>query len=323
MKCPKCGYVSFDHHQACPKCKKDISEERNKLNLPDFEPSVPFLLGALTGEADEGHMDINLAGPEAPVMRAPEEAAVFEEQEGEASLEEELDISLDEEWSPAMEEETVVAEDLPGVEPEEEAIELEESDDELSLDLEDMEGPAAEELDLSMEEDAVSLDLDELGLDEEEITEDVTEEASPTEEEQEPEFELDSIALDAEDAAPVQEPEQEEMVLNLDDLKINETGELEIGTPQMEPAEPLGEETIDLEGIAFEEPEERKEAPGAEATTSDSLEDFTMDLDDLSLEEPAPQQAQGQAQEEEEDLGLDLDDLELELDLEEEPNKSS
>jgi hypothetical protein len=36
MKCPKCGYTSFDHNDTCPKCKKNISDTRAKLNLPNF-----------------------------------------------------------------------------------------------------------------------------------------------------------------------------------------------------------------------------------------------------------------------------------------------
>ncbi len=51
MKCPKCGYVSFDHHQVCPKCSKDVLAEQRRLNLPDYEPNPPFFLGALTNQS--------------------------------------------------------------------------------------------------------------------------------------------------------------------------------------------------------------------------------------------------------------------------------
>jgi hypothetical protein len=53
MKCPKCGYISFDYNLTCPKCDKDISSEQEKLNLPAFRPETPALLVALTGEPDE------------------------------------------------------------------------------------------------------------------------------------------------------------------------------------------------------------------------------------------------------------------------------
>jgi hypothetical protein len=47
MKCPKCGYISFDYNHTCPKCNKNISPEREKMNLPDYKPNPPFLLGTL------------------------------------------------------------------------------------------------------------------------------------------------------------------------------------------------------------------------------------------------------------------------------------
>jgi hypothetical protein len=53
MKCPKCGYVSFDSNLECPKCRSDITMEQNKLNLLPFKPSPPLLLGAIVGSKDQ------------------------------------------------------------------------------------------------------------------------------------------------------------------------------------------------------------------------------------------------------------------------------
>ena len=33
MRCPKCGYNSFDHNLTCPKCRKDLTVTRRLLNL--------------------------------------------------------------------------------------------------------------------------------------------------------------------------------------------------------------------------------------------------------------------------------------------------
>ncbi|MDR1044824.1 MAG: hypothetical protein LBP33_06865 [Candidatus Adiutrix sp.] len=33
MRCPKCGYNSFDYHLICPKCRKDLTATRRLLNL--------------------------------------------------------------------------------------------------------------------------------------------------------------------------------------------------------------------------------------------------------------------------------------------------
>jgi hypothetical protein len=61
MKCPKCGNVSFDHLDNCMKCSKDLSAERNELNLMDFKPEVPFLLGSLVGEMQGGGVQQDLS----------------------------------------------------------------------------------------------------------------------------------------------------------------------------------------------------------------------------------------------------------------------
>ena len=52
MRCPKCGYVSFDHLNSCMKCSRDLADCRQDLNLLDFKPEVPFLLGSLVGEME-------------------------------------------------------------------------------------------------------------------------------------------------------------------------------------------------------------------------------------------------------------------------------
>jgi hypothetical protein len=64
MKCPKCGYISFDYNLTCPKCNRDISSEQEKLNLPSFKPHTPSLLGALTGEAHESQSELGRGSAE-------------------------------------------------------------------------------------------------------------------------------------------------------------------------------------------------------------------------------------------------------------------
>jgi len=51
MRCPKCGYVSFDYLARCKKCSRDLADSRRTLNLLDAKPAVPFLLGSLVGAA--------------------------------------------------------------------------------------------------------------------------------------------------------------------------------------------------------------------------------------------------------------------------------
>jgi hypothetical protein len=51
MRCPKCGYVSFDYLARCKKCSRDLTDACRTLNLIDAKPAVPFLLGSLVGAA--------------------------------------------------------------------------------------------------------------------------------------------------------------------------------------------------------------------------------------------------------------------------------
>lgn len=53
MKCPKCKYTTFDYADTCPRCGKDISGEKSKLNILSIQPNTPFLLGSLTGDLDD------------------------------------------------------------------------------------------------------------------------------------------------------------------------------------------------------------------------------------------------------------------------------
>ncbi len=51
MRCPKCGYVSFDYLARCKKCNRDLADARLALNLLDVKPATPFLLASLVGAA--------------------------------------------------------------------------------------------------------------------------------------------------------------------------------------------------------------------------------------------------------------------------------
>ena len=98
MKCPKCGYVSFDYNLSCPKCNKDISSEQEKLHIPAFRPDPPFLLGALTGEVNESHVG---PAPAASQISFDKEADMSldepstHEDSGEVSIDDSSELSLD------------------------------------------------------------------------------------------------------------------------------------------------------------------------------------------------------------------------------------
>jgi hypothetical protein len=71
MKCPKCGYISFDYNASCPKCKRDLTPQREAMNLPSYRPDPPSLLGALLGEPDRGEGPTEVM--ERPMMEEAQE----------------------------------------------------------------------------------------------------------------------------------------------------------------------------------------------------------------------------------------------------------
>ena len=109
MRCPKCGYISFDYNTSCPKCNKDISAEQKRLNLPSFMPDPLPLLGALTGGAGDSQVGLAMGGmadtlrldhlPEVSITE-PEELdakTLAGEQEEEMEIELETGLSSDDE----------------------------------------------------------------------------------------------------------------------------------------------------------------------------------------------------------------------------------
>jgi len=64
MRCPKCGYVSFDYLDRCSKCQTDLTGERERLRLHGFRPD-PLSLQELSDR---------LAAAQAKEKEAKEEA---------------------------------------------------------------------------------------------------------------------------------------------------------------------------------------------------------------------------------------------------------
>ena len=52
MKCPKCNYTTFDYLDICPRCGKNLIEEKNSCNIYFINPNTPFLLESLIGNMD-------------------------------------------------------------------------------------------------------------------------------------------------------------------------------------------------------------------------------------------------------------------------------
>ena len=113
MRCPKCGFISFDHLTSCAKCGRDISEVASELQGTSIKVETPmFLGGALAALAERGESfgehdleaEIDFAMEAGDTEEEASEAAdadvdfSFEEAGGSAgmeSVEETADIALD------------------------------------------------------------------------------------------------------------------------------------------------------------------------------------------------------------------------------------
>lgn len=53
MRCPKCGYISFDHVKTCLKCKKDISGKVEVIGTTYHAAAPSFLKASLTSKSED------------------------------------------------------------------------------------------------------------------------------------------------------------------------------------------------------------------------------------------------------------------------------
>jgi hypothetical protein len=351
MRCPKCGYISFDYNQECPKCNKNIADEQAKLNLPSFRPTPPSLLGILTGEGDESNVGMHAdssgsMGDSHEIDTRLDDSVVLSTSEMDLDEGHEMeDVSIDHEDSGDFElsggEDISVidSDETPVVDTESLGMSLDEEEGgDLSLDLGDIsldeaeaEGGSVAE-DILTEEGEQEISLDELST----VGSDISEEISGEETAAGP----DSIDLGLDKEAGGEEGS--EMELNLDDLKINETGELEIGKDikpdkltgdesldlgdlSLDDSGPVAEDTMDLGDLPLEESgaddgEEAKaydetlsiDESGLEAMIAESPSDISLDLSE----------EHGSAGTTDNEMSLDLENLDLDLDLDEPEDKS-
>ena len=96
MRCPKCGYISFDRQKSCGKCSNDLTAVAEQLKGTVIKAATPFFLGAVLGKQEPAEVESVSA------FHEEEEALVLDELGAEAPSadEEELDFAgapLDEE----------------------------------------------------------------------------------------------------------------------------------------------------------------------------------------------------------------------------------
>ena len=138
MRCPKCGYISFDRQRSCGKCRGDLTSVAEQLQGTVGKAVAPFFLGAVLekqkpGPAEHGPALYEEEAPlalnewEAATLPADQEELAFAEAEPiESDLEEQPlpslgleDIDLSDLMMPQEEEEAAGPEPSLESEPEE------------------------------------------------------------------------------------------------------------------------------------------------------------------------------------------------------------
>ena len=303
MKCPKCGYISFDYNQVCPKCTKDITAEQSRMNIPSYKPDPPSLLGSLTGDASDSSMGLRTGALEREEGFIPEDSQVFESTELPFEDSPDREIHID-----VMPQEGV-------------HFQSEESSEEPSVEMEDL---VLDDIDIGAPEteqvtadEIASSDLEDLSGDEIEIAfdEEVAVGGEVTDSEVEKAGQEEYIRPD--DSPTIMDIEETELFDEGQDLEtaLEPEGGLPPGIElkDEESEAPVKPEEIsleDLEGLLSvseteneigEEPEAEKELV---TDSTGEEEELMIDLDDFLLDESV-----SQAKTEQEEIQLDTSEI--------------
>ena len=273
MRCPKCGYTSFDHNENCPKCKKDLTGTREMLNLlPVAAVESPFI-ESLFGPPAE---------PEEPDF--VEDAEHLDQYEGPSDEDQEEEgITLGEEM-----EEIQLAD---GADEGGEPISLADDDaGEIVFSPEDygLEGAGEEVAELTLEPEE---DLGEVEM----------------------EFSMDDLDTEEETVADVDLDLDGEMELSMDDLDVDEETVADTALDMDGDSAPstaadaslsVGETMILEPGARPEEPAAEAESPAAGPAFDDADDDLILDLESLedddalaAMVEDGPPTAKAEARE--------------------------
>ncbi len=306
MRCPKCGYISFDHHTSCSKCSRDLTEIAEELQGTSLETDLSLFLGSVTGTLPDDNS-------------FEDDAATFMTADDDADLE--LDDSEDDSPGISMKEPPTVAIKMPQMEPEEEiSIDMDEIP---PIDLSGLESTEEEETEPADQTESLLAEAKEFNEDQEEVTT----------------VNLDEIDLS--DLAPLDESPSEETTLDLSeetpvmDLNMEDADD---GAETELETEDDTDQTLDLSLDSEAEEElsldvdEQEDSPSSGLDLAGGLaeEEGVLDLEDILLDMNSEQEQEGEPADSApgDELVLEMDDsadseepFDLELTLEDEDDK--
>ncbi len=153
MRCPKCGYISYDHLEECLKCKKNIKTASDDLQGSVFNVAPPLFLKLQPDRAQEASSDdLDMFVDDEPLEDFVDEdleVLIDEGDDGDDEIEMEGDIVFEDEDSMA-------------------AMELEAEDDDVAPESFDEDDDSEFELDFGQLEDTSEQEM--AGFDESEET---------------------------------------------------------------------------------------------------------------------------------------------------------
>jgi len=96
MRCPKCGYISFDHQETCKKCAKNIGDAVTEINGTVYEALVPTFLNVGTTAGFSGRSSsVELSAMQERVGTEREDEFAMGEESGIAFIDDEEIILTD------------------------------------------------------------------------------------------------------------------------------------------------------------------------------------------------------------------------------------
>lgn len=338
MKCPKCGYVSFDFLDICKKCGHDLVEIKARYNIFAFRPA--FIYASEEEEAEaisapRGVAGIEAAGEEMLAQETYEEATAeeagvesmadqtMEVERTSAVPEEEMGIVESEEEPPTFEVEGLESAQTTSFD------EVAQEEEGTELIAEQEAEAAADEYTVSEEEEAVDLrPSEEVAIEQPEPGQPWPRESlgeggeSQIQEQSEPEF--GDLEMPEQDIFSLEEEVEEEVSPGPTSAEEVEKRVDFQSTQKLEPAEVMGEVE---EGVADREDREEEEEAGFDFM--DELSVGETERTDEGMEELLELTEEAQEEEraeESEEKPMSIDEL-LDLNIgedfgEEEPEKS-